>query len=244
MGILYTQNSVQSAVYGSREQLLKTLDPCRMTAAQALLSALAHYSPETIPHSWRVARSAILLAHAMRVRPESSSSTSARLALEALTDTQLLLGGLLHDIGKLCIPKDVLDKPGSLTTDERRVIERHVGFGEAILLDCPALSPALSIVSCHHERWDGCGYPYGLLGHVIPLGARITSICDAYDALTSQRVYRAAADHQRARQVLCAESGSQFDPILVSIFLSIPPCEIEALSDQDGARPAPIKRDT
>jgi putative two-component system response regulator len=132
----------------------------------------------------------------------------------------------LHDIGKVSVPDAVLRKPGKLTDEERRIIERHTTVGGDTLLalkrrwgDDPFLVTAMEIAFGHHERWDGKGYPFGLKGDDIALSARIVSVADVYDALTSPRVYKRALSHDEAKEAIVDGAGSQFDPMIVSAFL-------------------------
>jgi two-component system, cell cycle response regulator len=122
----------------------------------------------------------------------------------------------LHDVGKMAIPDAILNKPGPLTADEWDFMRRHTILGERILGAAPALGPVASLVRSTHERWDGHGYPDSLRGDDIPLGARIVLVCDAYDAITSERPYREARSRPEALQELRANAGSQFDPRCVA----------------------------
>ena len=127
----------------------------------------------------------------------------------------------LHDIGKLGVPDEILLKPGALSGPERRLMERHAAIGYRILVDSGTrlLDLAASIALTHHEWYDGCGYPQGLVGEEIPLIGRIAAVADAFDALTSDRVYRPGATPEEAARVLRDASGSQFDPEVVASFL-------------------------
>jgi HD-GYP domain-containing protein (c-di-GMP phosphodiesterase class II) len=127
----------------------------------------------------------------------------------------------LHDVGKLAIPEEILDKPGSLTDDEWAFVRRHTVIGERILGSAPALGAAAQIVRSTHERWDGTGYPDGLAGADIPLGARIISVCDAFDAMTSHRPYAAAVTRDEALRELFRCAGKQFDPAVVEAFAAV-----------------------
>jgi putative two-component system response regulator len=135
----------------------------------------------------------------------------------------------LHDIGKVGIPDNILLKPGKLSPEEFEVMKRHTTLGrDAIigaeaLLDSPAsfLRHAREIAWCHHEKWDGTGYPQGLRGEETPASARLMAIADVYDALISKRVYKAAIPHDTAVSIIREGSGSQFDPDVVSVFLAI-----------------------
>jgi len=129
----------------------------------------------------------------------------------------------LHDLGKLCIPESILYKPGPLTPDEWVIMRQHPQL--ALLLLAPithaGLQPVLASVRHHHEHWDGTGYPDGLAGDAIPLAARIVALVDVWDALTSDRPYRAAWSDADAQAYLAAQAGRQFDPLLVALFLAL-----------------------
>ena len=138
---------------------------------------------------------------------------------------QLYRSAPLHDIGKIGIPDSILLKPGRLTTDEMRVMQRHTIIGAEVLekaaMNSPAgdfLSMATSIARSHHERWDGAGYPDGLCGEQIPLAARIVAVADVYDALTTERPYKQAWSPEAARQEILNQVGRHFDPIIVEAF--------------------------
>ncbi len=132
----------------------------------------------------------------------------------------------LHDIGKVGVPDNVLLKPGRLTKEEFEVIKTHTVIGSETLAAAVENNPstkfyrfAQDIVLCHHERWDGKGYPNGLSGESIPLSARIVSVADVYDALTTKRVYKDAFTHEKAKQIIVDDSGTAFDPVIVQAFL-------------------------
>jgi diguanylate cyclase (GGDEF)-like protein len=126
----------------------------------------------------------------------------------------------LHDVGKVGIPDAILDKPGALDSDEWDFMFQHTILGERILNAAPALRPVARLVRSTHERWDGTGYPDGLKGSEIPRGARIVAVCDAYEAMTSDRAYRAAMSHEAACRELRAMAGTQFDPEIVEAFVA------------------------
>jgi putative two-component system response regulator len=136
-----------------------------------------------------------------------------------LTEEQAMyvkLGALLHDVGKLVVPEAVLCKPDALTRDEVDVMRRHVYHGEQALMGVPHMEHVRAMVSHHHEWWNGEGYPHGLAGEAISLGARIIAVADAYDAITSDRPYRARLPHAVAVERLRNGAGTQFDPVIVS----------------------------
>jgi HD-GYP domain-containing protein (c-di-GMP phosphodiesterase class II) len=130
-------------------------------------------------------------------------------------------GSLLHDIGKIAVPDNILLKPGPLDENELIVMRRHPQFAYDLLAPITYLRPALTIPWCHHEKWDGSGYPRGLKGEEIPLVARIFALADVYDALISNRPYRLAWTHEKALDYIREQSGKQFDPQVVNVFLSL-----------------------
>jgi putative nucleotidyltransferase with HDIG domain len=130
-------------------------------------------------------------------------------------------GALLHDIGKIGIPESILMKNGPLTTIEREIIKDHPLLGYKLIEEFSFLKQAALVVLCHHEQFDGTGYPYGLTGEEIPLEARIFSLADTVDAITSDRPYRRGQSFEAARREIELHSGSQFDPQLVEVFLTI-----------------------
>jgi putative nucleotidyltransferase with HDIG domain len=172
---------------------------------------------ETIGHSFRVARYAVTLAERMRLGGE--------------TLTAIEWGALLHDVGKIAVPEGVLRKSGPLTEEETRVMREHPRRGYQMLRGLLFLGTALDVVLSHHERWDGRGYPNGLVGDTIPLSARIFAVVDTYDAITSDRPYRSARSHAEAVEELRRVAGSQLDPAVVQAFLAIPEDELADLRD-------------
>ena len=175
---------------------------------EALGDALDLKDAETEGHSKRVTAFTIAIARAMRLPDED---------VEAIAH-----GAFLHDIGKMAIPDSVLRKPGPLTPDEVLIMREHCLRGYQMVCKIPFLADAAEIVYAHQERWDGTGYPRGLKGEEIPLGARIFSIADTLDAITSDRPYRAAQSYQAARDEIELWSGRQFDPVIVRVFLAMP----------------------
>lgn len=173
-----------------------------------------------------------LAAHGDHVL-ELSSAVGRWLGLEGPAMVELRLAAGFHDIGKLDLPRSLLDKPGPLTEDERDQMRQHVVLGSDALARFPGLAGVAVLVRLHHERWDGRGYPYGLAGPRIPLESRILAVCDAFAAMTSSRSYRAALAHALACAELRREAGGQFDPRVVRALL-------EVLSGEGaGARPGP-----
>ncbi len=148
-----------------------------------------------------------------------------RLARElGVDDSQMIhitRGALLHDIGKIAIPDGILLKPGQLTTEERSLIEKHPVYAYEMLKTIDFLKPAIDIPYCHHEKWDGTGYPRRLKGDEIPFSARIFPLADVWDALTSDRPYRKALPYDEVRGRIKADAGRHFDPRIVDVFLGM-----------------------
>jgi two-component system cell cycle response regulator len=168
--------------------------------------ALAQRAPRIAAHHRAVAQMAAAVARAIGLRDE---------ALHAV-----IRAAELHDVGKIAVPDAILHKPGLLTESELEVMRRHAEVGERILA---GFEPAAvgRLVRSSHERWDGSGYPDGLRGEEIPLGARIITICDSYDAMTQPRPYRPARSVPEALAELRHGAGRRFDPALVAVFLSV-----------------------
>ncbi|MBI5815511.1 MAG: HD domain-containing protein [Nitrospinae bacterium] len=156
--------------------------------------------------------------HCARVRG-ASSQIGAWLELSRSGLNDLAAAGALHDIGKVGVPDSVLKKPGKLDENEFALIKAHPALGADALKSIRGLKKAATIIRHHHEAYGGGGYPDGLAGEAIPIGARIISVIDAYDAMTSDRAYRKALTPERARQILVENSGKQFDPSIVDLFL-------------------------
>jgi diguanylate cyclase (GGDEF)-like protein len=163
---------------------------------------------------------------------ELSSAVGVRLGLRGQALDRLRLAAELHDVGKLAIPVDVLQKPGALTEDEWAFIHEHTVVGERVLLGSPSMREVARIVRATHERWDGAGYVDGLSGDSIPLAARIIAVCDAYAAMTADRPYRRALGAPEALAELRRCAGSQFDPEVVFAF-----CRLH----DDIVRPRPFE---
>lgn len=176
---------------------------------EALVSALDARDRETKGHSLRVMQYTMDIARALGI-PEDSQEWN-----------DIQRGALLHDVGKIGVADSILHKPGPLTPEEWVEMKKHPRIGFEMLQDIPFLAGAARIIEAHHERFDGKGYPKGLAGEEIPLGARIFVIADTFDAMTSDRPYRRALPPEVARDEIVKNSGTQFDPIVVQAFLSV-----------------------
>jgi putative nucleotidyltransferase with HDIG domain len=197
--------------------------------SDALARAMMSRDALTQQHAQRVQRYALMLAH--------EAGISDGTTLEAISGA-----ALLHDIGKLGIPDDVLQKPGPLTPSEYDCVKQHAVIGADILAAAFPLPLAL-IVRHHHENWDGSGYPDGLRGQAIPLGARVLAVVDCYDALTSDRPYRRALSHGSAVAMIHERRGSMYDAEMADAFLRIVQ-QLRAGSLRDGIDRPQTRADT
>lgn len=163
---------------------------------------------------------------------------TALVAPDHARDPQFEYGFLLHDVGKLTVPDAILTKAGPLGEEEWELIRRHPASGRTILESIPFLEVAREIVYSHHERWDGKGYPRGLRGEEIPLGAKIFPLCDSFDAMTVDRPYRAALPVATALAELRAGSGTQFWPVAVEAFLDLPLSDLDMIRAESASASA------
>ncbi|MFK9095149.1 HD-GYP domain-containing protein [Bacillus salipaludis] len=181
---------------------------------KGVIATLELKDPYTRGHSERVASYALLLVQELGEFSKDEQKS-------------FYYACLLHDIGKVHIPDQILMKPGKLTKEEFEIIKSHPGVGADAVKDVEGIKECICVIRSHHERWDGNGYPDQLKGEEIPLLARVTSIADAFDAMTSSRSYRAAMPVEEAFQRIIEGKGSQFDPILVEEFKKIFPAWVE-----------------
>ncbi len=205
------QQNLEQVVRARTEMLRQAMEDLEHSydiTLEALGDALDLKDSETEGHSKRVTAYTIALARAMGIAP-AEIKVIAR-------------GAFLHDIGKMAIPDNILRKPGPLSAEEQEVMREHCTRGFHILRKIPFLHEAAEIVFSHQEHFDGSGYPTGLQGGEIPIGARIFAVADTLDAITSDRPYRKSRSFDAARQEILRCSGSQFDPAVVEVFLKIP----------------------
>jgi diguanylate cyclase (GGDEF)-like protein len=181
----------------------------RRQTRDLLLQILDERQPELRTHTDHVA--------------DLAAATARELGLTGERVDEVARAAEFHDIGKIAIPESVLDKPGPLDDDEWELMRQHTVIGERILLAAPALRPIANLVRASHERWDGAGYPDRLASDAIPLGARIVAVCDAYDAMTSNRSYRRAMPATAAVTELRRNASTQFDPDVVEAFVAALP---------------------
>lgn len=220
---------------GKHEFTQREVDLCRALSAQigyAIANARLYESVETAARELRSAYDATLegWSRALEMRDEDTAGHTARVAALTL-DLAVELGvsgeqmgdirrgALLHDIGKMAVPDAILHKPGPLDEEEWIVMRRHPEYAYTLLSGIGFLVPALEIPYCHHERWNGTGYPRGLKGAEIPFAARIFAVIDVYDALTSDRPYRRAWTEEAALEYIRSRAGIEFDPAVVDVFM-------------------------
>lgn len=205
------QTNLESLVKARTEQLQATVRELERSydiTLEALGDALDLKDRETEGHSRRVTLFTIAIAQAMGL-PREQITVIAR-------------GAFLHDIGKMAIPDNILNKPGKLEAFEMAIMREHAYHGYQIVKKIPFLADAAEIVYSHQEWFNGEGYPRHLRGEEIPLGARIFSVADTFDAITSDRIYRAAQSYSAARAEIANWAGRQFDPEIVKVFLGMP----------------------
>ncbi len=213
------RKSLERRVHEKTAELSRALSDLETTYASTLLAlviALDAREHETSDHSQRVVRFTLAIAKRLGL-PERDLPDIGR-------------GALLHDIGKIGVPDAILLKPAKLTEDEWVEMRKHPQIGWTILRSIPFLDVPAEIVLSHQERYDGRGYPRGLSGDKIPIGARIFAIADTFDAITTDRPYRKRQSREAAREEIARFSGTQFDARCADAFLSHPPAELEELA--------------
>jgi putative two-component system response regulator len=208
----FAHAELQLAVAEALERASRTREELRErllapTLASALANAIEARDSYLHGHCERLASLAVRIAEDLGVPPEDIETVR--------------LGAILHDVGKIGIPDRVLLKPGPLDEEERRIIETHTEIGDKLLEPLDLLAAARPIVRHHHERWDGRGYPDGLAGETIPVGARIVAVADSVEAMTSRQLYRTPLDPDEIIAELQKHRGGQWDPAVVDIVLRL-----------------------
>jgi response regulator RpfG family c-di-GMP phosphodiesterase len=225
IGVIYVDNRAHTGIFAAKDlelisafanQAAVAIDNASLfedlqTAYQATLEgwvrALDLRDKETEGHTQRVTVLTRRLAKEMGIGEDDM--------------IHITRGALLHDVGKMAIPDGILLKPGALSAEERLLIQKHPDYAYEMLNPIKFLRPALDIPYCHHEKWDGSGYPRGLKGEEIPLAARMFAIVDVWDALVSNRPYRAGLEPEDVRRRIREQSGTHFDPHVVDVFLKM-----------------------
>ena len=211
---LFKQFGTNTSIAASIQAMFATDPVERVTSAlppsvKSLIMATESKDVYTAGHNFRVTIYALSIAEELGLPPEMRRA--------------LVMGTIVHDVGKIRIPDEILNKPGRLTPEERAVIEQHPVIGYEMCRTLGFLQDELDVIRHHHEKWDGTGYPDGLRGGDIPLLARIAAVADVYDALTSSRSYRQAWSHEQTLEYLRKETGTHFDPVCVKAWISV--CE-------------------
>jgi diguanylate cyclase (GGDEF)-like protein/putative nucleotidyltransferase with HDIG domain len=208
--VIYTPRAVASETpsntsnTSNKDKTIKSIYPATIYALTAAIDAKDHY---TFGHSQKVAEYATILA--------------SKLSLDQSHIEIIREAALLHDIGKIGIPENILTKSGRLTSEEYDVIKQHVEMSITIIKHLPSLNHVIPAVIGHHERWDASGYPRGLEGENIPLAARCLSIADSFDAMTSNRPYRNGLNVSAALSEIEHNIGTQFDPLIANLFIKL-----------------------
>ena len=232
IGVLYVDNRAHAGIF--KENDLELISGFADQAAVAINSARLFEDLQESHRELEKAYQATLegWVRALDLRDKETEGhtqrvtiLTQRLARSMGVDGEALVhitrGALLHDIGKMAIPDGILLKPGQLTDDERMLIQKHPVYAYEMLSPIAFLVPAIDIPYCHHEKWDGSGYPRGLRGKDIPFAARIFPVVDVWDALTSNRPYRKALPQYEVRQRIKNDSGKHFDPVVVDAFMEM-----------------------
>jgi len=237
IGVIYVDNRAHAGIF--RENDLSLIQAFADQAAVAIDNARlfenlkeTNFQLEAANVELQIAYDATLngWVHALDLRDKETEGhtqrvtklterLAQRMGVEGDNLVHIRRGALLHDIGKMAISDEILRKPGQLTDDERALIQEHPSIAYKMLYPIEFLRPALDIPYCHHEKWDGTGYPRNLRGEAIPFAARIFPVIDVWDARTNDRPYHKALPHDEVRERIKADSGKHFDPLVVEAFL-------------------------
>lgn len=204
----------------------------------SILAALDMRDHECVGHPQRVARYSLRLASAVGEVYERRRANEPLVPWLTPNDMRdLALGAMLHDIGNIRIPDHIIRKAGVLTPEETNLLRRHPRLGAEIVGGFAVIDHALAVIKYHHERWDGQGYPYGIAREEIPLVARVFSVCDALESMTTDQPYRKSLSFSAAREEIRLNAGKQFDPTVVEAFLDVPEDDWKRLQSGDKIRP-------
>jgi putative nucleotidyltransferase with HDIG domain len=220
VAIFWLVGGLSASFFEQQKRFVGQIEVANDNTLMALAAALDVREHNTGVHSQRVADYTLRLARAVGVRDKDTLDDFWR-------------GALLHDVGKIGIPDDVLLKPGRLSEEEWVVMRNHPEVGARMLRKIEFLRGPTEIVLSHHERYDGAGYPRKLKGAQIPLGARIFAVIDVYDALTTDRAYHTARSHTEALNKISVEMNSYFDPAIVAAFAKIPFEELREIAKKN-----------
>lgn len=204
---LLTAIGIEAGIALENRLLFEDLEHLFLATIEALAATIDAKDGYTAGHSRRVADNAVVIAR--------------ELGLKDKEEKDIFIGGILHDIGKIGIPDSVLKLPGNFGPEHRQLMQRHPVVGADILRPIPRMRQVASMVRYHHEWYNGKGYPDGLAGEEIPLPARIIAVSDAFDAITSTRIYRAGRPPKLAKEILKSAAGEQFDPRVIEAFLHV-----------------------
>ncbi|MCL5966839.1 MAG: HD domain-containing protein [Deltaproteobacteria bacterium] len=221
IGSLWIIALMSSLLFGRVKRSLAEVATANAETLAALASSLDLREHKTALHSRRVQEYTLLLARRMGVKGGTALMNFG-------------MGALLHDVGKIGVPDSILLKQGGLTEMEWREMRRHSDYGASLIGEIRFLEGARDIVASHHEKFDGTGYPKGLAGRSIPLGARIFAVVDVFDALTADRPYRVPLSCREAADQIAMQRGLHFDPEVVDAFLSIPFSELADVASRNG----------
>lgn len=219
LGVFWLVGGLAATFFEQQRKHIRNMEEANENTLVALAAAMDVREHGTAIHSRRVAEYALRLAREMGIDDPEELAVIGK-------------GALLHDVGKIGVPDSVLLKPGPLSPGEWEVIRSHPDVGTRMLQKIEFLRGPMEIVHCHHERYDGTGYPRGLKREEIPLGARIFTLIDVYDALTTARPYHHATTHAAVLGILRGDAGKMFDPAVVAAFERVPPEEWGAISSR------------
>jgi putative nucleotidyltransferase with HDIG domain len=232
IGVIYVENRARAGIFQESELgLIKAFaDQAAVAIDNAQLFENLQASNRELQEAYQATLEGWVQALDMRDKETEGHTQRVTILTERLARSMgmegaalinIIRGALLHDIGKMAIPDGILLKPGKLTDDERALIQKHPQYAYDMLKRIEFLSPAIDIPYCHHEKWDGTGYPRGLKGEEIPFAARIFPVIDVWDALISDRPYRKGYPQAEVLERIKADSGKHFDPRVVEAFLAL-----------------------